>query len=95
MPPEMPASMKRMPRSARSAWRRFESCQFELPPSTIVSPAASSAANSSIVASVASPAGTMSQTMRGAVSIATACSEVSAPSRPSPMISWVFSTERL
>ena len=58
----------------------------------MVSPGASSAANSSIVSSVASPAGTMSQTMRGAGSLATASSGVKAPSRPSAMIWRTFSS---
>ena len=38
----MPASTKLRPRSLSSAWRRFESLKLALPPSTIVSPGASS-----------------------------------------------------
>ena len=49
MPPLMPASTKLMPFAFISSWRRFESLKFELPPSTIVSPGSSSAANSFIV----------------------------------------------
>ena len=77
------------------AWRRTESWKFELPPSTIVSPGSSSVSNSSIIASVASPAGTMTHTARGFDSLSTSSGSEKAPSAPSVMISRVFSEVRL
>jgi hypothetical protein len=50
----------------------------------IASPASSTAATASTVCSVISPAGTMIQTERGALSFAAISSSEEAPSAPSP-----------
>ena len=50
----------------------------------IASPESSTAATSSIVFSVISPAGTITQTERGALSFAARSSSEEAPSAPSP-----------
>ena len=60
-----------MPFALSAAWRRTSSWKFVLPPSTIVSPGSRCSSSSSIWASVASPAGTMTQTARGFSSFAT------------------------
>src|SRR4051795_3931854 len=62
--------------------RFWSSVHFELPPSTIASPASSSSASWSIVDCVGSPAGTMSQTVRGASSLETRSSSEEAPPAP-------------
>ena len=66
-----------------------------LPPSTIVSPGSRCFISSAIWASVASPAGTMIQTARGAFSFDTSSSIENAATAPSPAISRVFSGVRL
>src|SRR5690242_4066429 len=55
-----------MPRALSALARRRSSRQKVLPPSMIVSPGDSSSPRRAIVASVASPAGSMTQTARGA-----------------------------
>ena len=60
-----------MPFSLSSAWRRTSSWKLVLPPSMIVSPGSRCSSSSAICASVASPAGTMTQTARGFASAAT------------------------
>ena len=90
-----PASTKPTPRSADMEWRRTLSWKLLLPPSTIVSPGSRSLSSSSIIDSVASPEGTMTQTDRGFSSLPTSSGSEKAPSAPSPMISRVFSAVRL
>jgi len=85
-PPEMPAPTKCRPRSRSAASRRRVSAKWELPPSMITSPGSRSGANSSMTASVAAPALTMSSTRRGRSSAATSSAGVRAgwnvPSAP-------------
>ena len=60
----------------------MSSVQRELPPSTIVSSASISLASDSTVFCVASPAGTMIQTVRGGSSARTSSRSVAAPLAP-------------
>ena len=76
-PPETPAPTKWMPRSRSAFSRRRVSAKCALPPSMIMSPGSSSGANSSITASVGSPALTMIIRRRGFSSAATNSSAVS------------------
>ncbi len=69
-PPLVPASMNSIFRSASAAARRIESLKLELPPSMMTSPSVMCALSASIVSSTGSPAGTMIQTTRGALSCA-------------------------
>ena len=55
-----------MPRSRSRAARAMSSFQKLLPPSMMVSPLASSPESSAIAVSVTAPAGSISQTVRGA-----------------------------
>ena len=72
-PPDTPMPTKCRPCSRSAASRRRVSLKCALPPSTIMSPASSSGANSSITASVAGPALTMMTRRRGRSS---ACDEL-------------------
>lgn len=85
-PPEMPVPTKWMPRSRMAFSRRRVSWKWALPPSMSTSPSSSRAANSSMTASVGSPALTMITMRRGFSSEATNSSAVSAgtkfPSEP-------------
>src|SRR5215207_8560166 len=73
-----------MPRSCSAAARRTSSCQFVLPPSTIVSPWSMRSASASTVCSVGSPAGTMTHTVRGGSSLETSSSRLETPVAPWP-----------
>ncbi len=84
-----------MPFFASSAWRRTSSWKLVLPPSMIVSPGSRCSSSSSICASVASPAGTITQTARGFSSLPTSSAIEKAAIAPSPSISRVFSGVRL
>src|SRR5215210_1975323 len=60
----------------------WSSVYFELPPSTITSPGSSSPASSLTVSRVGSPAGTITQTTRGACSVCTSASRLSTSRLP-------------
>ena len=71
-----------MPPEASWAARRWESCQFELPPSTITSPLPRMPPSSRTVDSVMSPAGTITQTTLGEGSFEQSSVRDAAPSAP-------------
>ena len=71
-----------MPPATSCSARRCESCQFELPPSTITSPCPRMPPSSRTVDSVMSPAGTISQTTLGDASFAHMSASDVAPSAP-------------
>src|SRR6266516_2700366 len=64
-PPEMPAPMKRRPRSPRAASRLRVSSKNELPPSIRTSPGSRCGSSSPITASTGAPALTMTMMRRG------------------------------
>ena len=72
-----------MPAGFNISARRTSSLKKELPPSMIVSPEESSLESSITESSVGCPAGTMSQTARGAVSLLTISSREVLPLAPS------------
>ena len=76
-----------MPLGVSASWRALSSTHLELPPSMIVSPSSSSSASWSTVLWVASPAGTMTHTERGASSLDTRSSSEEAPVAPKPSVS--------
>ncbi len=99
-PPETPMPTKWMPCSRSWRSRRRVSAKCALPPSMIMSPGSRSGANSSITASVGSPAFTMTTSRRGRSSAATNSFAVSAatnsPSCPNSFTrSCVFDAVRL
>ena len=67
-PPETPVPTNRIPFSAKSFVRRFESVYSELPPSIMMSPFSMCGTSRSIVWSTTSPALTMIITRRGVFS---------------------------
>src|SRR4051812_8083783 len=83
-PPETPLPTKCSPRSRSDFSRRRVSAKCALPASMITSPSSSSGANSSMTASVGSPAFTMITTCRGRSSASTnACAEYAGMKSPS------------
>src|SRR2546428_4026855 len=74
-------------RSRSVRLRRTSSLKEELPPSMSVSPGSRRRARSVTTCSVGGPAGTITHATRGALSLATKSSSVSAPTAPSPA-SW-------
>ncbi len=70
-PPETPAPTKCSPRSRSSASRLRVSAKWALPASMMMSPESSSGANSEITLSVASPALTITTSLRGRSSTST------------------------
>src|SRR5207245_3586223 len=86
-PPLVPTSRKLIFRSRSVRLRRTSSLKEELPPSMSVSPGSRRRARSVTTCSVGGPAGTITHATRGALSLATKSSSVSAPTAPSPA-SW-------
>src|SRR6476469_2066984 len=90
-PPETPQPTKWMPFSCNAACLRRVSSNLAFPPSMMMSPGSTSAANSSITASVGPPALTMIRIFRGTASEATKSADDSdgtnVPSPPKSSIS--------